>query len=183
MEDEKFSIEQLMLAWKEEYGVTRTSDRGKEYLEIPRNNRGELFRHLYATLKAYGYTYKEMIKPAVCYTLATMCWSDLIVKISDKDIQKQRKDVIETWQGIVLKAEVDHVKNTAPKKVEKELPPAIPHIVETKEELPSLEEALRPVKYIQDDPKFNTSKLPPIQVNESLLARLNALKTTLGDKK
>ena len=176
MEDERLSIEEIMLAWKMTYGVPKTSERGKTYTEISRHNREEHFQYLYATLKSYGYTSKEITRPNVCYMLAAMCWSEEIQKLSKSLVERKRKDEIDTWKGIVLREQINFIEETLIRKVEGKRTST-----GQDEEAFDLEYALKPVKYLKDDPKYDT--LPPIQVNEDLMAKLNAVKTSLKDKK
>lgn len=178
MEDEKFSIEDIMLAWKEKYGVNRTSERGKQYTEVSRTDREEHFHYLYSTLIAYGYTPKEIIKPHVCFFLAELCWSEEIQKLSKTIVERKRKEEIKTWKGIVLEKQINFSENAPPKKIEKLSPSLTGGYRNPEEDIPDLEVALKPVKYIDDDPKYDTSDLEPMQVNEDLLAELNAIKTT-----
>lgn len=185
MEDEKPSIEDIILGWKQTYGTSRTSERGKTYTEISRTGREELFHYLHATLLSYGYTAKEITRPNICYFLAELCWSDEIYRLSNPIIERKRKEEIKTWKGIVLGKQISFVEQAPPKKEEKAPNKLIPirEYEDLEEEIPDLEYANKPVKHIQDDPKYNTSQLPPIQANEELLAKLNAIKTTLGNKK
>lgn len=178
MEDDKPSIEDIMLAWKRKYGVSRTSERGKQYTEISRHDREEHFHYLYATLKSYGYTSKEMTKPQVCYMLAELCWSDEIQKLSNSIVERKRKEEIKTWKGIVLEEQINFIEEALTKRVEEDSYPTKEY--KEPEEVFDLIYALKPVTYIKDDPKYNT--LTPIQVNEDLMAKLNAVKTSLKGK-
>lgn len=185
MEEEKFSIEDIMLAWKKKYGINRTSERGKQYTEVSRLDREEHFHYLYSTLIAYGYTPQEIIKPHVCFFLAELCWSEEIQKLSKSIVERKRKEEIKTWKSIVLEKQITFSENAPIKRSENIAPLSTSKIqyADSEERLPTLEEALKPVKYIQDNPKYNTSKLPPIQVDEEFMAELNAIKTTLGKNK
>lgn len=177
MEDERPSIEDIMLAWKQKYGVNRTSERGKNYTEVSRHDREEHLHYLHSTLLDYGYTAKDMTKPNICYFLAELCWSDEIQKLSNTIVEKKRKEEIKTWKGIVLESHISFTEKAPAKKVEETTIPA--QAREPEEALPTIEDALKPVKFIQDNPKYNTSKLPPILVDEDFMAQLNAL----GSKK
>src|ERR1019366_8620705 len=143
MEDDGLSIEDIMLAWKRKYGVSRTSERGKTYTEVSRNDREEHFQHLYTTLKAYGYTSKEITKPIVCYKLAELCWSDEIQKLSKTIIEKKRRLEIDTWKGIVLEQQINFIEEALTKKVEKISPPTpTKQYKEPEEEIPDMKYAL-----------------------------------------
>ena len=184
MTDERLSIKEIILAWRDKYGVSVTSERGKTYTEISRTNREEHLRYLHSTLLSYGYTAKEMTDPYICFFIAELCWSKKIQKLSKSVVQERREEDIDTWKGICLRKVVSFNEDIEIKKVEKKLPPVeINEYVEPQEKEFDLEESLRPVKYIQDNPKYDTSDLEPIKPNLDLLAKLNALKATLGNKK
>jgi len=177
MEDERPSIEDIILAWKMQYGVSRTSERGKTYTEIPRNNREEFFHYLCSTLFEHGYTAKDITRPNICYKLAELCWSEEIYRLSKSIVERKRKQEIDTWKGIVFQSQISFSEKAPTKNVEKELPPTSKkeHVEVVEEALPTLEEALKPVKFIQNNPKYDTSKLPPMVPDEDFMAQLNAL--------
>lgn len=182
MEDERPSIEDIILAWKMQYGVSRTSERGKTYTEIPRNNREEFFHYLCSTLFEHGYTAKDITRPNICYKLAELCWSEEIYRLSKSIVERKRKQEIDTWKGIVFQSQISFSEKAPTKNTEKELLP-VNSKRESAEESVSLEEALKPVNYIQNNPKYSTAHLEPIQVDEDFMAQLNAVKTTLRNKK
>jgi hypothetical protein len=118
LEDERPSIEDIMLAWKQKYGVNRTSERGKTYTEISRTDREEHLHYLHSTLLEYGYTAKDMTRPNILYFLAELCWSDEIQKLSNTIIERKRKEEIKTWKGIVLEQQINFSEKAPPKKIE-----------------------------------------------------------------
>lgn len=101
MSEERRTIEELISNWKYACGLEKVSDRGTSYIVVPIPNRRNHFLDLIETMVNEGLTKEEIKSPSVSTNVVLTCWSDLIVKMSSKDLKKARDITRSQWEEAI----------------------------------------------------------------------------------
>jgi hypothetical protein len=92
------SIDETIDDWKASCGEIKTSERGVTYLVVPIPNLRGNFLNLIQTFVDRGYTEIEIKSVSINTKIAKACWSDLIIKLSPKDIKRNRDITTSIWR-------------------------------------------------------------------------------------
>lgn len=92
------SIDDTIDDWKAAVGEIKTSTRGTTYLVVPIPNMRGSFLSLIQTMVDRGYSEEEIKNISVNTKIAKACWSDLIVKLSSKEIKRNRDISTSIWR-------------------------------------------------------------------------------------
>lgn len=101
VEDEKRSIEDIISDWKFACGQEKTSDRGTTYVVVPIADRRGNFLKLIQTMVDEGLTREEVKSGAISTNVVLTCWSDLIVKMTAKELKRARDITRSQWQEAI----------------------------------------------------------------------------------
>lgn len=99
LEETKPSADEVIASWKADCGEVKSSERGTTFLVIPIADRRGHFLNLIQSFIHYGFTKEEIKSAAISTKVVKTCWSDLIQKMSAKDIKKSRDISRNQWEG------------------------------------------------------------------------------------
>ena len=101
-EDIKLPIESIIKAWKAEYGVLRTSDKGVEYVIIPNSSMRTALSALAQTFLTSGYTFDEIDDYRISVKIADIVWrEDKIIKMSSTEVKRAKISLTKDWEEAI----------------------------------------------------------------------------------
>ncbi len=164
MSEDKKTIEEIISNWKYACGLEKVSDRGTSYIVVPIANRRNHFLDLIETMVNEGLTKEEIKSSAVSTNVVLTCWSDLIVKMSSKDLKKARDITRSQWEEAIKEFFAQPIskykglnKSSGPNNKELDLEP-------------------------KDRIKLDTSDMPEIPWADDILSELAALGSFVDKK-
>jgi hypothetical protein len=120
MSEDRVAIDKIIRAWKSEYGVNRTGEKGSAYKIMSPSDLQENFRILARTLMDAGYTYEEIDDPHVSVKIADICWrEDKIIKMSTAAVRAAKISFATDWNDVISDKEFSGIKMS---KVERKAP-------------------------------------------------------------
>jgi len=163
VELERMSMEDIIASWKANCGQVKTSPNGSTYLVIPIPDQRSHFLDLIQALSHYGYSKEEIASGNTTMRVAKVCWSDLITRMSAKEIKRARDIASHTWKEAIAEFfAIELPKYSGPKKDAS---------LFTKKEYREPILDLNP----KDRIKTDTSDLPQFVDDEDILAEIAAL--------
>ena len=96
--NERPSIDKVLDLWKADCGEVKTSSQGTTYLVIPLPDRRGRLLDLIQALVSYGHLEEDIRSGSVSSKVVKMCWSDLIVKMTAKDLKRNRDITRHQWE-------------------------------------------------------------------------------------
>lgn len=161
-EETRQSIFDTIDNWLADCGEVRQSERGTTYLVIPIPDRRGHMLNLIQDMVNRGFSKEDIENARVSDKVVKTCWSDLITKMSAKELKKSRDISRTQWEAAITEFFVVPVaKYSKPKKMS----PMVKK--EMKEEvIPDLEP--------KDRIKIDTSGIADAPLDEDFLAELAA---------
>jgi hypothetical protein len=102
-DNEKPSIDKIIAVWKANCGETKHSEKGTTYVVVPIPDRYTHLLNLIQTLLDHGYDKECIESGSLRGKVVLACWSDLIIKISAKDLRRNRAITASQWDEAVNK--------------------------------------------------------------------------------
>jgi hypothetical protein len=120
---EKRSIDDLITDWKYSVGQEKTSSQGTTYVVIPIADRRGCLLDLIQTLVDAGVTEDDLKSGVTSSKVVKTCWSDLITKMTAKELAKARAITRGQWEEAIREFLAKPISKYAG---EKPLAPAAP---------------------------------------------------------
>ena len=96
--EEKLTPDRIIALWKADCGEVKTSSQGTTYLVIPLADRRGRLLDLIAAFVGNGYEEQEIRTGAISMKVVKTCWSDLITKMTNKEIHRNREISRHQWE-------------------------------------------------------------------------------------
>lgn len=165
---DRIPIDRIIRAWKDEFGLSRTSETGVSYIVIKTSI--ENLRILARTMMDSGYTFEELDDYRTSVKIADICWrDDKIIKMSMSAIQKAKISLTNDWHQVISAKEFSGIEmSKVDPKIESKAEP-------TKKSKPI---EIEPKNRI----KMDTSDMAEVPFDDEILAELAAIGTFLKEE-